>query len=59
MDYKILLKKLQEYKKKGKNLSWFESYLTSRKQYNNFEINDNNEKTELLEIICGVPQGQF
>ena len=59
MDYKILLKKLQEYKKKGKNLSWFESYLTSRKQYNNFEINDNDEKTELLEIICGVPQGQF
>ena len=59
MGYKIVLKKLQEYKIKGKNLSWFESYLTGRKQYNNFEINDNNKKTELLEIICGVPQGQF
>ena len=32
-DHKILLKKLQYYGIKGKNLSWFESYLTVRKQY--------------------------
>ena len=42
-----------------KNLSWFESYLPGRKQYINFEINDNNRKTELLEIIFGVTQGSI
>ena len=33
-----------------------ESYVTRRKQYINFEINGDNGKTELLEIICGVPK---
>ena len=59
MDHKILLIKLQHYGIKEKNLSWFESYLTGRKQYINFEIRDNNGKTEHLEIICGVPQGSI
>ena len=54
--HKLLLKKLLHYGIKGKNLSWFESYLTSRKQYINFVINDNKGKIELIEIICGVPQ---
>ena len=36
---------------KGKNLFWFESHITGRKQYINFEINDNNGKTEPLETI--------
>ena len=54
-----LLKKLQHYGIKGKNLSWFESYLTGRKQYIKFEINDNNGKTGLLKITCGVPQGSI
>ena len=36
-----------------------ESYVTRRKQYINFEINDGNGKTELLEIICGVPKGSI
>ena len=57
MDHKILLKKVQHYGIKEKNLFWFESYLTGRKQYINFEINDNNGKTDLLKIICSVPQG--
>ena len=57
MDHKILLKELQHYGIKGKNLSWFESYLTGQKQYINFEINDNIAKTNLLKIICSVPQG--
>lgn len=56
MDDQILLKELQHYGIKGKNLPWFESYLTGRKQYFNFEINENNRKTELLEIICQVLQ---
>ena len=59
VDHKILLKKLQHYGIKGKNFSWFESYLTGRKQYINFEINDNNGKTDLLKIICGLPQGSI
>ena len=59
VDHKILLKKLQHYGIKGKNLSWFESYLTGRKQCINFEINDNNEKTDFLRIIFGVPQGSI
>ena len=44
MDHKILLKKLQCHGIKGKNLPWFERYLTGRKQYINFEINDNTVK---------------
>ena len=59
VDHKILLKKLQHYGIRGKNLSSFESYLTGRKQYIKFEINDNNGKTELLKITCGVPQGSI
>ena len=39
-----------------KNLSHFESYLTGRKQYISFEINDNNAKKELLDIISNVPE---
>ena len=54
--HKIPLKNLQRYGIKGKSLSWFESYLTVRKQYINFKINGNNGKTELLVIICGAPQ---
>lgn len=56
VDDQILLKELQHYGIKGKNLPWFESYLTGRKQYFNFKINENNRKTELLEIICQVLQ---
>ena len=48
VDHKILLKKLQRYGIKGKNLSWFERYLTGRKQCINIEINDNNGKTGLF-----------
>ena len=70
------MQKLENYGINGKNLSWFKSYLTNRKQYiqydsncNNNDINNDNsnnnnkkninsnfEKTELLDIIYGVPQ---
>ena len=56
MGHKTLLKKLQHYGIEWKNLSWFESYLASRKQYISFEINGNNGKKELLQIICNAPQ---
>ena len=44
-DHKILLKKAQHYGIKGKNFSWFESYLADPKQFFNFEINNSNRKT--------------
>ena len=40
VNYNSLLKKLQHYGIKAKNLSCIESYLTGLKQYINFEIND-------------------
>ena len=33
--------------------------ITGREEYVNFEINDNNGKIELLEIICAVPQASI
>ena len=74
MDYKILIQKLEHYTINGKNLSWFKNYLTNQKQYihydsnknnsdiknnNNKNINSNFGKTELLDIICDVPQGSI
>ena len=73
------MQKLENYGINRKNLSWFKSYLTNRKQYiqydsncNNNDINNDNsnnnkkkninsnfEKTELLDIIYGVPQGSI
>ena len=68
MDHEILIQKLEPYGKNGKNLSWFKKHLANLKQYILFESNNNNqiiinnhkknfEKTELLDIICGVPLG--
>ena len=74
MDHKILIQKLEHYVINGKNLSWFKNYLTNQKQYihydsnknnsdiknnNNKNINSNFWKTELLDIICDVPQGSI
>ena len=74
MDYKILIQKLEHYTINRKNLSWFKNYLTNQKQYihydsnknnsdiknnNNKNINSNSGKTELLDIICDVPQGSI
>ena len=39
-----------------KNLSWFQSYLSNRKQYS--EIGENS-KTDLNYVTCGVPQGSI
>ena len=44
----------------GKNLLWFKSYLSNRKQYLEYKDNFNEQKsTNLLQIKCGVPQGSF
>ena len=54
VDHSILLNKLKFYGITDKNLAWFESYLSNRKQY--IEIGENS-KTDLKYVTCGVPQG--
>ena len=56
VDHSILLKKLKFYGITDKNLAWFESYLSNRKQY--IEIGENS-KTDLKYVPCGVPQGSI
>ena len=53
VNHKILLSKLEHYGIRGNLLSWFESYLTDRKQFVSF----NGENSDPKDILCGVPQG--
>jgi len=54
-NFKILLSKLQKLGITGNELSWFESYLTNRKQYVCLE----ECNSALLSILIGVPQGSI
>ena len=55
LDHHILLKKLYCYGIRGTALSWFESYLSNRKQYVvHIDISSNFQY-----IKCGVPQGSI
>ena len=56
VDHSILLKKMRFDGITDKNLAWFESYLSNRKQY--IEIGENS-KTDLKYVTCGVPQGSI
>ena len=56
VDHSILLKKLQLYGITDKNLTWFQSYLSNRKQY--IEIGENS-KTDPKYVTCDVPQGSL
>ena len=49
----ILIKKLELYGIKNRNLDWIKNYLNERKQKTNF----NNIYSELASTIVGVPQG--
>ena len=53
VDHEILLNKLNYYGVKGKELSWFRSYLFNRKQF--YRVNGHSSVTEGVD--CGVPQG--
>ena len=53
VNHNILLEKLKAYGIQSENLKWFRSYLSNRKQ---FILND-DFKTEMKIVICGVPQG--
>ena len=56
VDHEILLQKLYHYGIRGKNLQWFRSYLTNRKQFITFK---ENQRSETLQVKCGVPQGSI
>ena len=56
VDHSILLKKLKLYCITDKNLAWFQSYLSNRKQYS--EIGENS-KTDPNYVTCGVPKDLF
>ena len=51
----LLLKKLADYGIRGKELSWFQSYLSGRTQLT--EVGDC--RSSLLEVKTGVPQGSI
>ena len=56
VNHKILLTKLTYFGTEGTYLKWFKSYLENRKQFVNY---DNNRKSNVLSINCGVPQGSI
>ena len=55
IDHNILLHKLDHYGFRGVVYDWFRSYLQDRKQYVSYNCN----KSELKNILCGVPQGSI
>ena len=55
IDHKILINKLSYYGVRGIILSWFNDYLSNRKQYVNFRSNNSSKS----DITCGVPQGSI
>ena len=54
VNHQVLISKINNYGVKGKNLSWFKSYLEDRKQY----LSYNNVVTNPAEFKCGVPGDQ-
>ena len=55
VDHNILISKLEHYGCRGTSLRGFESYLSNRQQYVEF----NGVSLESCEIKCGVPQGSI
>ena len=51
--------KLEHYGIKGRNLSWFQSYLSNCMPYIEYKQENKTGNTELSNIICGVPQGSI
>ena len=52
VNHEILLAKLQHYGTRGTPLKWFESYLSGREQFVNF----NGYSSSYKLVKCGVPQ---
>ena len=55
VDDVTLIKKLDHYGVKGRNLLWFKSYLNNRRQF----ITHNNSNMSFANISFGVPQGSI
>ena len=55
IDHTLLINKLRYYGIRGTACEWLKSYLSHRKQL----VNCNNTYSDLLEVICGVPQGSI
>ena len=55
VNHDILLQKLRIYGIRGQAISWLQSYLTNRKQYVHF----NGSDSDMLKVLCGVPQGSI
>uniref|UniRef100_A0A1B6J5X4 Reverse transcriptase domain-containing protein n=1 Tax=Homalodisca liturata TaxID=320908 RepID=A0A1B6J5X4_9HEMI len=51
--HNVLIKKLQSYYSKGKELLLMETYLTDRYQF----VKISEEKSDVLRVLSGVPQG--
>ena len=55
IDHTLLLKKFDYYGVRGIANEWLQSYLQCRKQF----VQVDEHRSNLLEIICDVPQDQF
>ena len=55
IDHHLLLRKLEAYGIRGMANEWLKSYLHNRLQYVSIE----NNNSDLLNVICGVPQGSI
>ena len=53
VNHHILLKKIEKYGIRGLPLQWFSSYLNNRAQF----VQIGNDKSDMLAVKCGVPQG--
>ena len=53
VDHNIILHKLYHYGIRGNAHGWFQSYLSNRSQY----VNYNNTTSKMKPVKCGVPQG--
>ena len=53
VDHKILIKKMEHYGIRGSSLNWFRNYLLEREQF----VSINGVKSEVVRMVCGVPQG--
>ena len=60
VDQNIVITKLEKYRIFGKNLLWFKSYLSNRKQYIEYRNDFNEQKsTNLLQLNVGYHKAAF
>ena len=55
VNHEILLAKLHHYEVRGTSLKWFESYLSDREQF----VNYNGYSSSHKKVKCEVPQGSI